>query len=119
MRKSFLAMTLLLALTACSGEPSESNMSEAVGNSIKHEIDQAKQMAAAFMGQKAAEEMTKGAEFTGFDSFEKIGCKAVENNPGYNCDFKFSATVQGVKKEQQASGRFVKADSGWTVTLGK
>lgn len=119
MRNSLLALSLLFVLTACSGEPSESNMAEAVGNNIKNEIAQAKQMAAAFMGQKAADEMTKDAQFNGFESFEKLGCKEVGTSPGYNCDFKFSVTVQGQKREEQASGRFVNADNGWTVELAR
>jgi len=119
MRKSLLAMSLLFILTACSGEPSEGNMAGAVESSIKQEIDAAKQMAVALMGQQAADAMTKDAEFKGFDTFEKISCKEVEGTPAYDCDFKFSAKVGGKVTEQLASGRFSNGDKGWGVVLKK
>lgn len=80
-----------LFLAACSGAPSESDLKEALTNTMK-----------AQAGQKGVD-MFKDT----IDSAKLVGCKEAAASNGYVCDW---TTNMG-----NSSGRLVKSDSGWRI----
>jgi len=91
---SVVMLASLLALTGCSGEPSEADMKISLEAVMKSNPIMA-------------------SLFSGFDEFEKLGCKEAEGKPGYVCDYRATTTVMGQKNTSNASARFVEGDSGW------
>jgi hypothetical protein len=104
------AAALALAVGACfGGEPSESDMAEAMRNNIK--IQQAVMLSLPAPG--AMEQALKTAVA------EKSACKAAQGEPGYVCDFRFGSkqTNGTVRWGEAAKGRFYKVDGKWAVDL--
>jgi hypothetical protein len=101
-----LAMSLTLA--ACSGEPSELEMQQAVEKAVKEQITQQNQLFATLAGKDTANPFGKAA-FSGFAKFVKHGCIRASDEPGYVCDFDFS-TDKGASTHDK--GRFFQANGG-------
>lgn len=101
-----LAMSLTLA--ACSGEPSGSDMQQAVEKAVKEQIAQQNQRLSALAGSSAANPFGKTA-FSGFSKFIKHACVRASDEPGYVCDFDFS-TDKGASTHDK--GRFYEANGG-------
>lgn len=84
----------VLALTGCSGEPSSTDMKQALESAMK-----ANPIVAAMFG--------------GFEEFEKIACKEAEGKPGFVCDYKATTTVMGQKTTSNGTARFTQGKNGW------
>lgn len=104
-----VGMSLILA--ACSGEPSESSMREAVEKTAKAQIDRARASMQALMGRHNPYANQMMPEFTGLGDFKKLSCVAATHAPGHVCDFRF--TAKEGRTAQNAKGRFFKGADGF------
>lgn len=113
---SALSLTGILLLTGCSGEPSSAQMEKAVGNLIRQTIAQTAGMMQA-IGRNAPN--IRMPEFNGFDSFEKLDCKPVEEKQGggYMCRFKFASTIAGHAETGTMAARFFQSEQGWQAEM--
>lgn len=101
-----------LALAGCSGEPSDSNMADALKN------DPMLRMVASEMSSRP---VSPGRETTAeafLDSLTvaKLGCVEAQGAPGYVCDFKFTIGTNKSNKmsDRPGKGRFFKGPDGWS-----
>lgn len=100
-----MAVILCAGLTACGGEPSDSDMKSAIEQTFG----------------KMNEELSSVGKLIGKDltakvkAFKKLGCAKAEGNPGYRCDFEMTVDGPLGEKAEKASGRFVKGDKAWSV----
>lgn len=113
-RKPAALLASVLLLAGCSGEPSARDMEKAVAKSIQDTLDQAKQFVHALGGRNAPQVQ----DFGGFDSFEKVSCNELQDNRGWNCEFRFTATFNGQTETATERGRFFQTDKGWVVEMG-
>ena len=100
-----LAFAACTALTACGGEPSESDLKGAVEQTfggVNKEL--------AGMAKLVGKDLS-----TTIKSFKKLACAKPEGKPGYACDFEMTVDGPLGESSQKASARFVKGDKGWTV----
>lgn len=99
MRKTALALMSVLLLAGCGGNgPSEAEMKNAIESVFKSNPITA-------------------AMFPGFEKFQKLECKPVESEKGYNCSFRATATVMGHTETKEDSALFIHGDKGWTVRM--
>lgn len=92
-------------LTACGGEPSESDMKAAVEDTFG---GMNKELGS--VGKMIGKDLT-----TKVKSLKKLGCAKAEGNPGYRCDFEMLVDGPLGEKTEKASGRFIKGDKAWSV----
>ncbi|MDO8606882.1 MAG: hypothetical protein Q7R40_10130 [Phaeospirillum sp.] len=100
-----VVFTACALLTACGGEPSDTDMKAAVEQTfggINKELDG--------VGKLIGKDLA-----TKVKAFKKVACAKPEGKPGYACDFEMTLTGPLGEKTEKASGRFVKDDKGWTV----
>ena len=100
-----VAFAACIALTACGGEPSESDLKGAVEQTfggVNKEL--------ASMAKLVGKDLS-----TKIKSFKKLACAKPEGKPGYACDFEMTVDGPLGESSQKASARFVKGDKGWTV----
>ncbi|MFB0488652.1 hypothetical protein ABIE45_001238 [Methylobacterium sp. OAE515] len=97
-----------LSLAACSGEPSESEMLQAV-TKFTSTLYQQQTAAMAFVVGTGRGGMPAMPTIT---AFRKIGCQPVEIGAGHVCEF--TATLSG-KGETRDRARFVRAAEGALV----
>lgn len=103
--KFFAAPVLLatLALAACSGEPSNSDIEKAYQNSI----DQANQLREKIPSPGGNFELHK---------VKKVSCKSANGSSGYNCDVELDMTMPLLGRTQRVvKVRMVKGDDGWVA----
>lgn len=100
------ALALSLVLTACSGEPSESEMQKAVEKAVKDQIAQQNQLFATLAGKSSANPFGQAA-FSGFSKFVKHGCVRASDEPGYICDFDLATDNTASTHDK---GRFYEAN---------
>lgn len=93
-------------LTACSGEPSDSDIKNAVTRQMQAEADAVKK----FGGSQAAGMMKD--MMPDIKSVKKIGCKA-DGDKAYKCDVELEVTQMGNTNKGVAPMRFVKGSDGW------
>jgi hypothetical protein len=86
-----------MALSACSSEPSESEMGTALEAQFKIDAPVMK---------------LTGIEYK---SMKKIGCKE-DGEKAFRCDVELKMGVAGADKMSPAKMRFVKTSEGWRVT---
>lgn len=104
------ALRILLAasvalLSACSGEPSSSDVEKAVS-------------ANAAQGSAQMEQLSRGSSKTFMPQvhgIKKLGCRA-ETGTAYVCDIELDMTSQGVRGKVPTSMRFVKGSEGWAIS---
>lgn len=106
-RSTILSLTFAACalLTACDGEPSESDMKGAVGQTfggVNKEL--------ASMAKLVGKDLS-----TKIKSFKKLACAKPEGKPGYACDFEMTVDGPLGESKEKGSARFVKGDKGWTV----
>jgi len=105
--RSIATTITVLALAACSGEPSSID----IENSTK-----------ALMKETSQELMKAGYKnlVPTMHSVRKIGCAPAKNEAGYICDVEFdvSSPMTGRVKDIEKR-RFVKSDSGWIIVGNK
>jgi hypothetical protein len=107
--KAVAASTVFLALAACSGEPSNSDIKEIVNKEIKPVMEMQWKMmgnvsAALGGGQKSSPPT--------LDDIKKVGCKADGEN-AYRCDVELVVLAGDKKDSKVVPLRFVKTSSGW------
>lgn len=103
-----LMAALGLALGACSDEPTEAAMVQAMNDFMSRMSRQQAAAPATMMGQPRQPQPMPVIE-----DFRKIGCKPAQPDAGYRCEFE--ATVNG-SRGSKANGRFFKAADG-TLTM--
>jgi hypothetical protein len=96
----------LLALTACGGEPSESDIKTAFNNQVQAETKAMQQFAG-----KAGADMAKSL-MPEIKSVKKIGCKE-DGEKAYKCDVEMEVTQSGTTNKGIVPMRFVKGSDGW------
>lgn len=101
-------VALGLSLTACSGEPSESEMLQAL-NKFASAIQQQQAAAMAFVVGTGRGGMPAMPTVT---AFRKLGCQPVDIGVGHVCEF--TATFSG-KGEMRDRARFFRAADGALV----
>lgn len=107
--RSIFVISACLALVACSGAPSESQMKEAFLAQAKQEREAVER----FGGQKLAGLVsTLTPEFKGV---RKIGCKD-DGEKAYRCDVEIELVQAGTVAKKPVSLRFVKGSDGWLVS---
>ncbi len=100
-----VAFAACALLTACGGEPSETDLKAAVEQTygtVNKEL--------AGVGKTIGKDLS-----TKVTAFKKLACAKVEGKPGYACDFEMTVDGPLGASTQKGSGRFVKGDAGWTV----
>ena len=103
-----LAPVAALMMTACSNEPSSSDMKTALESDLKQMLQMQANMTNAFTGRG------NSASATGpkLEDIRKIGCKA-DGEKAYRCDVEIVTVSGGEKKSNVVPARFVKTSSGW------
>ena len=116
--KQFLPASLfalLLVVTGCSGEPSESDIRAAFERDIAASSQSLNETAQKFGG--AGKAITDMLGKTEIHSVKKIGCIAAKDAPGFVCDVEMDMTAPlAGRKKDMTSARFVKGPDGWVVT---
>ncbi|MFO7326642.1 MAG: hypothetical protein DIU62_013105 [Pseudomonadota bacterium] len=108
----YLAAASVLALSACSAEPSERDIRKAFDASLKQATQDAAEAAAGF-GLSADDMKEMMPELHGV---KKIGCRAVEGTEGYICDVEIDMTAPMVGRQKDTgSVRLVKSSGSWRV----
>lgn len=103
-----LAGFLVTVVSACSGEPGGNDMKQAIRN---NQMVMAQMQMLAQMGgvSLSASQMLDASDV------EKGQCATAQNQPGFVCDFRVNATVDGQRQMGQWSkARFFNAD-GWQM----
>ena len=100
----FAAMASMLVLTACSGEPSEGDISAL----LKKDLDTANEQ---------MKRLSKDAQMqTTLHSVKKVGCKA-DGEKAYLCDVEIDVEAPLVgRKKAVAPIRLVKGSDGWVTS---
>jgi hypothetical protein len=97
-----------MSLTACSDEPSSSDIEKAV----RANVDQSNQDVRNLGGKMITEDM-----LSKLHEVKKVACAASEGSAGFNCDVELDATVPFIgRSKKTAQIRFVKGSDGWQVT---
>lgn len=105
--KAILIPLLAVALSGCSGEPSEADLK----NALIKEVDKANVLLDKSSGVLGAQSLK-----TEVKEVKKIGCKESSDSAGYNCDIKITATSPMLgTTTNNGTARFVKGDDGWEV----
>lgn len=104
----FISLGLFLSLTGCSGggEPSESEISDALANLLRSQIE-------------ASSDIFEEDDVN-INSIRKVGCVELKETSGYNCDIEVDIDVDmpfvGKQKQQGIQTlRFIKTDQGWSA----
>lgn len=93
------------ALVGCSGEPSSSE----IENAIKASVEQSNQQAKQIGGSMVSDDM-----LTVVYEAKKVGCAAAEGATGFNCDVELDVSAPFVGRAKKvATIRFVKGSEGW------
>ena len=104
------ALRILLAasvalLSACSGEPSNSDVEKAIS-------------ANASRGSAQMEQLSRGSSKTFMPQIHgvrKLGCRP-ETSAAYACDIEVDMTSRGVRSKVPTSMRFIKGSEGWAAS---
>lgn len=107
--KTVIVSMVFLAITACSSEPSDSDIKTAVGNQMKAEAKAMAEMLGSRAGREE-EELLKNIK-----NMKKIGCKADGDN-AYKCDVELEVTRSGTTNKGVIPMRFVKGSDGWMAS---
>ncbi len=108
----FTGITIVLlglALTGCSGEPTEADLKKA----LQAEMDRANELAQTMLGNEAG-----AAVATTIHTLDKLKCKQseVDGKQEYRCKVEMDITYPPAKRQKrQASIRMVKEDNGWMI----
>lgn len=95
------------ALVGCSGEPSSSE----IENAIKSSVEQANQQAKQIGGKILSDDL-----LTVVHEVKKVGCTSAEEASGFNCDVEVDVSAPFVGRANKvATFRFVEASDGWQV----
>lgn len=97
------------ALSACSGEPSEGAMRDALERTAKTQIDNARASMRAMGGSNNPFVEKMLPTYQGIKDFTKLSCVPAKDEPGYICDFRISVNGGG---SANAKGRFFKGPDG-------
>ena len=100
-----LLTTSTALLSACSGEPSSSDVEKAVS-------------ANASRGSAQMEQLSRGSSTTFMPQIhgvKKLGCRP-ETSAAYACDIEVDMTSQGVRGKVPTSMRFIKGSEGWAAS---
>lgn len=98
-----------MALTGCSGEPTEADLKKA----LQAEMDRANELAQTMLGNEAGAEVA-----TTIHALKKLKCKQSEEDgkTEYRCKVELDITYPPAKRQKRkASVRMVKEDNGWMV----
>lgn len=112
-----LAAGVVMSLSACSGEPSASDISNALQSALQNEKDQLYGPGGMF-GRSAANSFGDMVDFE-ISDFEKVGCKEDgENSYICNVSYTLSGGLFGKTRRPVAAPiHVVKASDGWTVAI--
>ena len=108
----FTGITIVLlgmALTGCSGEPTEAELKKV----LQSEMDKANELAQTMLGKEAGAEVA-----TTIHTLDKLSCKSseVEGKQEYRCKVAMDITYPPAKRQKrQASVRMVKEDNSWMI----
>jgi len=108
----FTGITIVLlgmALTGCSGEPTEAELKKV----LQSEMDRANELAQTMLGNEAGAEVA-----TTIHALDKLNCKLseVEGKQEYRCKVEMDITYPPAKRQKRkASIRMVKEDNGWMI----
>ena len=113
--KTILIPLLAIALSGCSGEPSESDIKSA----FSKEIDKANAFVDRASGGNEAMKTFSKSMKTELKEVKKLGCKEAQDASGYNCDVKVTAVAPLVgETTNTATARLIKGDDGWELVQG-
>ncbi len=114
-RYAALLLLPLLALSACSNEPSNGQLEKLVKQGRQTQIEQMRQVAVALGGAAAAASIK---DFDGFKTFEKKSCTALnQDKTSYACTFTYSAVYDGKPESGNGEAMLNKGEKGWTATV--
>jgi len=97
-----LSPLLLLALTACGGEPSAGD----IDKTVRAYMSASQMQLQAFSGTKSS--------LGEVHDVKKLGCKK-DTDVAWRCDVEIDITQLGNRAKGPASFRFVKASDGWAL----
>jgi len=104
-----IIVILGVALTGCSGEPTEAELKKV----LQSEMDRANELAKTMLGSEAGAEVA-----TTIHSLDKLKCKQseVDGKQEYRCRVEMDITYPPAKRQKRkASIRMVKEDKGWMI----
>lgn len=104
MLKTVPLLPLLTLVSACSGEPSGSQLEKAFRTAAEPEFAQLNKMA-QLMGQPAVE----------LESVKKISCKASDQGPGFACAAEIKVKSGDKTSKEVTTIPIIKGDDGWQV----
>ncbi len=97
------AMCLALGLVACSNDPTNEELKQAISVANKQGVGIVK----SILGVSIDTEV---------HSVTKIACKSMENSTAVRCDYQLEATVPVLGRQTTTtSGHFIKTNDGWRV----
>lgn len=95
-------------LAGCSGEPSESDIEDAVKANVAQVNTTVKNVGGGLIGDSMQ---------TQVHGVKKIACAKASEDAGYNCDVELDITAPIVGRSKNVGKiRLVEGDSGWAVT---
>ena len=101
---SFVAVSSLLLLSACSHEPNQQELQ----NLYERQVQQTNQLASKIMKQQS--------EIIRVKSFEKIDCHKIKNSPDYNCRANVTVNMPFLGEQNSTAKLQVsKGENGWVV----
>ena len=103
-----LAPVAALMMTACSSEPSSSDMKIALEGDLKQALQMQSSVANVFGGRGT----TAPATGPKLEDIRKVGCKG-DGEKAYLCDVEIVIVNGAEKKTKVVPARFVKTSSGW------
>lgn len=99
-----LSLLMVFGLTACSGEPSQSDIETAIQKNIDESNEQIKSLAGG-----------SDMKIT-LQSVKKINCVEAKDTGGYSCDVEIKATMPFIGEQQKTGNlRFIEKDGAWIV----
>ena len=106
-----LVSAVVLMMTACSSEPSSSDMKTALESDVKQMLQMQANMDHAFGGRGRA----ASAAGPKLEDILKVGCND-DGEKAYYCDVEIVIVDGTEKKSLGVTARFVKTSSGWQAT---
>jgi hypothetical protein len=103
-----IVISMCAGLSACGGEPSESDIRSAMETSL----DQSITALAGAAGTPAGDEARKQSQIVGVS---KVGCQK-DGDSAYKCDVTVEAKSMLGQQKNTTSARLVKTSDGWTVS---
>lgn len=106
---ALLALSALLCLSGCGGEPSSGDIEKAVKSFREQRSQELRQISGSASG---ADSMPR------FHGAKKLGCTNAQGGAAYTCDVELDMTEPygGARSKRVTQFRLVKGSDGWMMT---